>query len=73
MVSLLMWNSTTMTKRLRVIITYEYDADPEHYGTEVPEEMAAVDQYNWDHYYDFCMDMLTEHIDDMDIKVEPVD
>lgn len=29
--------------RLRVTITYEYDADPKDYGTADPEAMAAID------------------------------
>lgn len=63
----------TTTKRLRVTITYEYDADPVNYDTDIPAEMAAIDQYNWDHYYDFCMDMLEQHVDEMDVKVTPVE
>lgn len=62
-----------MTKRLRVVITYEYDADPVNYDTDVPIEMAAIDQYNWDHYYDFAMDMLMENAEEMNVKVEPVE
>lgn len=62
-----------MTKRLKVTITYEYDAEPEHYDTDDPTEMAKIDQHNWDDYLDFCIDMLTSNEENMHIKVEPVD
>jgi hypothetical protein len=33
--------------RLRVEIAFEYDADPEDYGTDIPEDMAKVDFKNY--------------------------
>jgi hypothetical protein len=60
-----------MTKKIKVTITYEYDANPVNYGTNDPVEMAKIDQENWDMYHDFCMDMLLEKKYRMTVSVEP--
>lgn len=63
-----------MTK-IRVTITWEYDAYPEIYDTDVPEEMAAIDKGNWDNVPELCLQLLEENweIEDITVKVEPVE
>ncbi len=34
---------STVKLRARVTFEWEYDADPEHYGTDDPKKMAAID------------------------------
>ena len=34
------------TVRLRATLTFEYDAEPRHYGTDDPAEMAKIDASN---------------------------
>jgi hypothetical protein len=60
---------------LRVIITWIYNADAMQYGTSVPEEMAAIDQYNWCDVPNLCLQILEENWDNenISVKVEPVD
>lgn len=39
----------TATRRLRLVVTAEYDADPRDYGTDDPAAMAAIDAGNFEH------------------------
>lgn len=57
--------SRTKSIRLRATITFEYDADPDHYGTDNPAEMAKIDSGN-----DF-MDMLILADGGVRFSVEP--
>lgn len=61
-----------MMTKLRVTITFEYDANPKHYGTDVPKEMAQIDQNNWDEYpYPMIDNLLEKHL--CTVNVEPVE
>lgn len=61
-----------MMIKLRVTITYEYDADPEHYGTDVPEEMAAIDMWNYREYPQETFESLIEN-NEFTVTIEPVE
>lgn len=72
------------TVRLKLILTYEYDADPEDYGTSNPKKMAEIDwNPNHDQCYSlaeavsfaFCENMGLDYHDEnngLQIKVKPV-
>jgi hypothetical protein len=53
-----------MKVKLRMTLTYEYEADSEHYGdgAETPERMAQIDQEN----YAANPDMLAELVSTVD-------
>jgi hypothetical protein len=56
--------------KLRCTIEFEYDANPEHYGTDIPEEMAKIDEDNFNgEPQDLFLVMENK---DFDIKVEPI-
>ena len=40
--------------KLVMTVVYEYDADPENYGTNDPVEMAKIDAPNWFSALDFA-------------------
>jgi len=56
--------------RLKVTITFEFDADPESYGTENPVEMAKIDQEQFYENPDILSEMIIT--DEYMVKVEPV-
>lgn len=56
--------------RLKVTITFEFDANPAHYGTEVPSEMAKIDQEQFYENPDFLSEMIIT--DEYTVKVEPM-
>jgi len=57
--------------KLEVTIKYRYTADPEHYGTDVPEEMAAVDLWN---YKEYPLEMLEQMLEryEFSVSIKPV-
>jgi len=60
--------------RLKCIVTVEYDAFPENYGTDDPLEMASVDEENFLDDPNSLYEFLEYRMEDEDftIKVEPV-
>lgn len=60
-----------MMTELEVTIKYRYVVDPEHYGTDIPEEMAAVDLWNYREYPEEMFDQMLERYE-FTITVEPV-
>lgn len=68
--------------RLRFTYSVEYDADPIDYDTSNPDEMAAIDQDNWDsgmcrdmtRYEDIRRDVLPDDQNhEFSVKVTPVE
>ena len=62
-----------MNAKLKLVIELEYEAKPEHYsdGEDVsPEDMAKIDQENFDSDIGHIMEMLGN--EDIVVKVEVV-
>lgn len=60
--------------RLRVTVTLDYDGDPKNYsdnGNTTPEQMAAIDQGNWERDPSCLLEMITLR-DDISIRVTPI-
>lgn len=56
--------------RLKMTVTFEYDADSKNYGTEIPEEMAKIDQDNYNEDPNILIEMMADY--DYEVKVEPI-
>lgn len=58
-----------MTVRLKGKITleFEYDANPEHYNTSDPVQMAAIDVENWKVYPE---EEFASFLEDNELQVE---
>lgn len=57
--------------KLRATLVVEYEADPAHYETDDPAEMARVDAENWTG--DVMMLLASFDNDDFKVTVEPLD
>lgn len=53
--------------RLRVSLAVEYDADPDDYGTDIPEEMAAIDEAN---YRTYPGNVFTDYLNEDNIAIK---
>lgn len=63
-----------MTK-LRLTLTYEYEADPKYYDTDVPADMARVDQEQMQDDPAAMIEMIQADLTGLpfELKVEPTD
>lgn len=62
--------------RLRIVVTLEYDApSPAAYGTDVPAEMARIDQEQFSDDPFYLLEMISDGLDDgsTSLTVEPVE
>ncbi|MFA5025054.1 MAG: hypothetical protein WC503_00905 [Candidatus Shapirobacteria bacterium] len=57
--------------KLKVTITFEFDANPKYYGTDVPAEMAKIDQEQFYENPDILSEMIIT--DEYMVKVEPIE
>jgi len=60
-----------MTK-LRLTVTYEYEANPKFYGTADPKEMAEADLGNWEDLINFAAQD-EESGEGLNVQIEPVE
>lgn len=54
--------------RIRVTLSFEYDADPEHYGTDNPNDMARIDEANFEDDYPSLLNLLDMAFNEGDVE-----
>ena len=58
--------------KLKLTLTVEYEANPKHYGTKIPEEMAKIDEKNFS-YNPYDIEIFFGSTNSKyDFKVEPI-
>lgn len=55
--------------KLRATLTWEYEADPEHYDSTDPAEMASIDKTSFLAESELVLDHITSY--DFDVEVKP--
>lgn len=66
-----MWR-TCLAKKIKMVMTivHEYEADPEHYPSLNPKQMAELDEGNMNSNLDVVLDMLCNSSSGFSLKVE---
>lgn len=55
--------------KMKVIFTFEYEADPAHYGTDDPAEMANIDQSSYCNDLDAIYSLLDTQKPQVEVQV----
>lgn len=61
---------TSKTVRMKVTVTFEYDANPDNYENTKPVDMADLDRMNFEEDYGHLLETMNDH--PVTINVEPI-